>query len=160
MRKRHSASESSTSGYGDRLVPNLSIPDQKGSPPMEAGKSEDRRERVTDDLRKAMEDLRVATRNATDDVRSGIESAVSRLRDASSTATREELDTFRDRLRSATANLLDDIEKEARKRREQLQGEGAKAGAAKPGGEEAGAAKPGGEESGGTSGSPNFSGSS
>jgi vacuolar-type H+-ATPase subunit H len=118
---------------------------------MEAGKTEqDRRERVTDDLRKAMEDLRVATRNATEDVRSGIESAVSLLRDASSTATREDLDTFRDRLRSATANLLDDIEKEARKRREQLQGEGAKVGTAKSGGEEpggtSGSAKPSGSQ--------------
>jgi vacuolar-type H+-ATPase subunit H len=118
---------------------------------MEAGKTEqDRRERVTDDLRKAMEDLRVATRNATEDVRSGIESAVSLLRDASSTATREDLDTFRDRLRSATANLLDDIEKEARKRREQLQGEGAKVGTAKSGGEEPGgtsdSAKPSGSQ--------------
>ena len=45
-------------------------------------------ERLTNDLRKALEDLRKAGENASGDVRAGIESAVSRIRDASSAATR------------------------------------------------------------------------
>jgi chromosome segregation ATPase len=104
---------------------------------MEITTEQDRRERVTEHLRKAMEDLREASKKATGDVRSGIESAMSRLRDASSTVTptRDELDTYRDRLVSGTVSLLEAVETEARKRREQLQREGEKPSAAKPSGE-------------------------
>lgn len=85
------------------------------------------RERLTGDLQKALDDLRKAGENATGDVRSGIESAASRIRDASSAATsgdlRGQLESFRDWLQSTTADVLDEIEKEVRKRREQLRGE-------------------------------------
>jgi uncharacterized protein YicC (UPF0701 family) len=90
---------------------------------MDAGKTEqDRRERITDNLRRAVEDLREARKKPGGDVRSGIQSAMSRLRDASNAATptREELDTYRDRLVRGTASALEAVEKEARKRREQL----------------------------------------
>jgi hypothetical protein len=87
------------------------------------------RERVSSDLQKALEDLRKAGENATGDVRSGIESAVTRIRDASGAASsgdlRGQLDSFRSWLQSATVDILDDIEKEVRKRREQLAGQGA-----------------------------------
>jgi hypothetical protein len=87
------------------------------------------RERVSSDLQKALEDLRKAGENATGDVRSGIESAVTRIRDASGSASsgdlRGQLDSFRSWLQSATVDILDDIEKEVRKRREQLAGQGA-----------------------------------
>ena len=69
-----------------------------------------------------MEDLTEASKKASGDVRAGIESAMSRLRDASSTARREQSGPYRERFRSATANLLEGVEKEARKRREHLQG--------------------------------------
>jgi vacuolar-type H+-ATPase subunit H len=91
-------------------------------------KQQSTRERLSSDLQKALDDLRRAGENATGDVRSGIESAVSRIRDASSTATREDwraqVDSFRDWLQNTTADVLDEIEKEVRKRREQLRGEG------------------------------------
>jgi hypothetical protein len=87
------------------------------------------RERVSTDLQKALEDLRKAGENATGDVRSGIESAVTRIRDASGAASsgdlRGQLDSFRNWLQGATVDILDDIEKEVRKRREQLAGQGA-----------------------------------
>jgi vacuolar-type H+-ATPase subunit H len=85
-------------------------------------------DRLTNDLRKALEDLRKAGENASGDVRAGIESAVSRIREASSAATpedwRAQLDSFRDWLQSTTADVLDEVEKEVRKRREQLRGQG------------------------------------
>lgn len=88
------------------------------------------RERVSSDLQKALEDLRKAGENATGDVRSGIESAVTRIRDASGAASsgdlRGQLDSFRNWLQGATVDILDDIEKEVRKRREQLAGQGAR----------------------------------
>jgi vacuolar-type H+-ATPase subunit H len=96
-------------------------------------------ERLTTDLRKALEDLRKAGESASGDVRTGIESAVSRIRDASSAATpddwRAQLDSFRDWLQSTTADVLDEVEKEVRKRREQLRGQGgaSKSGSAKSG---------------------------
>jgi hypothetical protein len=122
-----------------------------------AGKTEqDRRERVSNNLRRAMEDLREARSKAGGDVRSGIESAMSRLRDASdaATPTRKQLDTYRDRLVSGTARLLEAVEKESRKRREHLQaagekpsrGDSEKHSAPKPSGEELGRAS--GESSG------------
>ena len=93
----------------------------------QSGKST--RERVSSDLQKALEDLRKAGENATGDVRSGIESAVTRIRDASGAASsgdlRGQLDSFRSLLQGATVDILDDIEKEVRKRREQLAGQGA-----------------------------------
>jgi hypothetical protein len=93
----------------------------------QSGKST--RERVSSDLQKALEDLRKAGENATGDVRSGIESAVTRIRDASGAASsgdlRGQLDSFRSWLQGATVDILDDIEKEVRKRREQLAGQGA-----------------------------------
>ena len=97
---------------------------------MESSQSEkSTRERVSSDLQKALEDLRKAGENATGDVRSGIESAVTRIRDASGAASsgdlRGQLDSFRSWLQSATVDILDDIEKEVRKRREQLAGQGA-----------------------------------
>lgn len=96
---------------------------------MESSKSEQStRERISGDLQKALEDLRKAGESASGEVRSGIESAVSRIRDASSAATpddlRAQLDSFRDWLQSATADVLDDVEKEVRKRRQQLRGQG------------------------------------
>ena len=96
---------------------------------MESSQSEkSTRERVSNDLQKALEDLRKAGENATGDVRSGIESAVTRIRDASGAASsgdlREQLDSFRNWLQGATVDILDDIEKEVRKRREQLAGQG------------------------------------
>jgi hypothetical protein len=93
----------------------------------QSGKST--RERVSSDLQKALEDLRKAGENATGDVRSGIESAVTRIRDASGAASsgdlRGQLDSFRSWLQGATVDILDDIEKEVRKRRQQLAGQGA-----------------------------------
>jgi hypothetical protein len=111
------------------------------------------RERVQGDLQKAVDDLRKAGENASGDVRSGIESAVSRIREASSAATpadlRAQLDTFRDWLQNATVDLLDEVEKEVRKRRRQLAGQGA-AGRSGGGG---GASKPSGGGSSGGGGS-------
>lgn len=97
---------------------------------MESSQSEkSTRERVSSDLQKALEDLRKAGENATGDVRSGIDSAVTRIRDASGAASsgdlRGQLDSFRNWLQGATVDILDDIEKEVRKRREQLAGQGA-----------------------------------
>jgi uncharacterized protein YicC (UPF0701 family) len=127
---------------------------------MEAGKTEqNRRERITDNLRRAVADLREARKEPGGDVRSGIQSAMSRLRDASNAAapTREELDTYRDRVVSGTASVLEAVEKEARKRREQLQAGGEKS--SKGDGEKQSAPKPSGEELGGASGGPKSSGS-
>jgi len=95
---------------------------------MESGQpqgSQSTRDRLSGDLQKALEDLRKAGEDATGDVRSGIESAVSRIRDASSATgdLRGQLDSFREWLQGATVDLLDEIEKEVRKRREQLSGE-------------------------------------
>lgn len=108
-------------------------------------------ERLTNDLRKALEDLRKAGENASGDVRAGIESAVSRIRDASSAATpedwRAQLDSFRDWLQNTTADVLDEVEKEVRKRREQLRGQGG----SKSGGSKSGASKSSGSKSSGSS---------
>lgn len=126
---------------------------------MEAGKTEqDRRER-TDNLRRAVEDLREARKKPGGDVRSGIRSAMSQLRDASNAPapTREELDTYRDRVVSGTASVLEAVEKEARNCREQLQARGEKS--SKGDGEKQSAPKPSGAELGGASGGPKSSGS-
>jgi hypothetical protein len=127
---------------------------------MEAGKTEqDRRERITDNLRRAVEDVREARKKPGGDMRSGIQSAMSRLRDASNAAspTREELDTYRDRLVSGTASALEAVEQEARKRREQLEARGEKRRNAD--GEKHSAPKPSGDEIGGVGGAPKSSGS-
>ena len=108
-------------------------------------------ERLTNDLRKALEDLRKAGENASGDVRAGIESAVSRIRDASSAATpedwRAQLDSFRDWLQNTTADVLDEVEKEVRKRREQLRSQGG----SRSGGSKSGASKSSGSKSSGSS---------
>lgn len=96
---------------------------------MESSKSQQStRERLSSDLQKALDDLRKAGESASGDVRSGIESAVTRIRDASSAASpgdfRAQLDSFREWLQGATVDALDEIEKEVRKRRKQLQGQG------------------------------------
>jgi vacuolar-type H+-ATPase subunit H len=113
-------------------------------------------ERLTNDLRKALEDLRKAGENASGDVRAGIESAVSRIRDASSAATpedwRAQLDSFRDWLQSTTADVLDEVEKEVRKRREQLRGQGgSKSSGSKPSGSKSSGSKSSGSKSSGSS---------
>jgi uncharacterized protein YicC (UPF0701 family) len=127
---------------------------------MEAGKTEqDRRERITDNLHRAVAALREARKERGGDMSSGIQSAMSRLRDASNAATptREELDTYRDRLVSGTASVLEAVEKEARKRREQLHTHGEKP--SKGAGDQHSAPKPSGEELGGAGGAPKSSGS-
>jgi hypothetical protein len=108
---------------------------------MESSKSQQStRERISGDLQKALDDLRRAGESASGEVRSGIESAVTRIRNASSSATpddlRAQLDSFTDWLQSATADVLDEVEKEVRKRRRQLRGQGGSrsSGAAKSGG--------------------------
>jgi vacuolar-type H+-ATPase subunit H len=113
-------------------------------------------ERLTNDLRKALEDLRKAGENASGDVRAGIESAVSRIRDASSAATpedwRAQLDSFRDWLQSTTADVLDEVEKEVRKRREQLRGQGgSKSSGSKSSGSKSSGSKSSGSKSSGSS---------
>jgi vacuolar-type H+-ATPase subunit H len=113
-------------------------------------------ERLTNDLRKALEDLRKAGENASGDVRTGIESAVSRIRDASSAATpedwRAQLDSFRDWLQSTTADVLDEVEKEVRKRREQLRGQGgSKSSGSKSSGSKSSGSKSSGSKSSGSS---------
>jgi vacuolar-type H+-ATPase subunit H len=124
-------------------------------------KQQSTRERLSSDLQKALDDLRRAGENATGDVRSGIESAVSRIRDASSTATREDwraqVDSFRDWLQNTTADVLDEIEKEVRKRREQLRGEGGGSGSGGAGSKSGGGS---GSKSGGGSGSGSSGGAS
>jgi vacuolar-type H+-ATPase subunit H len=86
------------------------------------------RDRVQSDLQKALDDLRKAGESASGDVRDGIESAVTRIRDASSAASpddvRAQLDSFRNWLQSTTVDILDELEKEIRKRREQLSSSG------------------------------------
>ncbi len=94
---------------------------------MESSGGQSTRDRVQGDLQKALDDLRKAGESASGDVRSGIESAVQRIRDASSASSgdiRSQLDGFRDWLQSATVDILDELEKEIRKRREQLGGNG------------------------------------
>jgi vacuolar-type H+-ATPase subunit H len=118
-------------------------------------------ERLTNDLRKALEDLRKAGENASGDVRAGIESAVSRIREASSAATpedwRAQLDSFRDWLQSTTADVLDEVEKEVRKRREQLRGQG---GSKSSGSKSSGSKSSGSKSSGSKSSGSKSSGSS
>jgi uncharacterized protein YicC (UPF0701 family) len=127
---------------------------------MEAGKTEQgRRERITDNLRRAVEDLKEARKKPGGDVRSGIQSAMSRLRDASNAATptHEELDTYRDRLVRGTASALEAVEQEARKRRERLQAGGEKH--SNGDGEQHSTPNLSGEELGGAGGTPKSSGS-
>jgi vacuolar-type H+-ATPase subunit H len=93
----------------------------------QSSSSQSTRDRVQSDLQKALDDLRKAGESASGDVREGIESAMTKIRDASSTSSgdiRDQLDTFRDWLQSTTVDILDELEKEIRKRREQLGGSG------------------------------------
>jgi vacuolar-type H+-ATPase subunit H len=98
---------------------------------------------VTDRLSTALDDLRSAAESATDDARARIDSAIEQIREASNTAAsraqeavdtassraqeaagdaRAQLEGFRDWIRGATADLLDDVQKEIDKRRQQLLG--------------------------------------
>jgi hypothetical protein len=96
---------------------------------------------VKDQVQKAIDDLRAAGEKATGDVRSGIDSAVSRLRDVSggaSSAAQDQISGWRDTLDKATEDVrkelaklavraqsstesLDEIAKELDERRKNLQ---------------------------------------
>ena len=76
---------------------------------------------VRDQVQKAIDDLRTAGEKATGDVRSSIDSAVSRLRDISGGASeraQDQISGWRDTLNSAT----DDVRKELGKLAVQAQG--------------------------------------
>jgi methyl-accepting chemotaxis protein len=76
---------------------------------------------MRDQVQKAIDDLRAAGEKATGDVRSGIDSAVSRLRDISGDATSratDQISTWRDTLDKAT----DDVRKELAKLAVRAQG--------------------------------------
>jgi hypothetical protein len=76
---------------------------------------------VRDQVQKAIDDLRTAGEKATGDVRSGIDSAVSRLRDISggaSSRAQDQITCWRDTLNSAT----DDVRKELGKLAVRAQG--------------------------------------
>jgi hypothetical protein len=96
---------------------------------------------VSGNLQKALDDLRSAGENATGEVRAGIDAAVERLRDASSsvrdasssvassvTSRAQEgadqilgtLDEMRAWIQNATSDALDELQKEIDKRRDQL----------------------------------------
>lgn len=69
---------------------------------------------VTDNIQKAIDDLRSAAEKATGDVRQNIDDAVSRLRDASSGATtraQDQVSSFRDTLDKATEDVRKELGK-------------------------------------------------
>ncbi|MDP9228230.1 MAG: hypothetical protein M3M99_04160 [Actinomycetota bacterium] len=69
---------------------------------------------LSDNVQKAIDDLRAAGEKATGEVRSGIESAVSRLRDASGGATgnlQDQLNSWRSTLDSATEDVRKELGK-------------------------------------------------
>jgi hypothetical protein len=76
---------------------------------------------ISDRLTSAVEDLRRAAEEASGEARSRIESALEQVRQASEQATAQ-LDQVREWVQSAGADLLDEIQKEIDKRREQLFG--------------------------------------
>ena len=96
-----------------------------------------------DNVQKALDDLRAAGEKATGDVRSNIDAAVARLRDASGEATKQAQDqvsSFRETLEDATEDVrkelgklavraqsslesLDDLAKELDERRKSLGGD-------------------------------------
>lgn len=112
---------------------------------MESGKSGSGAEGggTMDNLQKAMDDLRAAAEKATGDVRSNIDAAVARLRDASSEATKQASDqvsNWRTTLEDATedvrrelaklavraqgsAEALDEVSEEVEQRRKALSGD-------------------------------------
>ena len=98
---------------------------------------------VADRLSTALDDLRAAAERSTDDARARIESAIDQIREASNAAAsraqesvgsattraqeaagdaRAQLESFRGWVQGATADLLDEIQKEIDKRRQQLLG--------------------------------------
>jgi uncharacterized protein YjbJ (UPF0337 family) len=109
---------------------------------------------VSERLTHALEDLRKAADTASGDVRSRIDSAMDQIREASSSAQsraqstagelRGQFDNVRGWVQSATGDLLDDLQKEIDKRRQQLTGGGAPP--AESGAAESGAAESGGDE--------------
>jgi hypothetical protein len=69
---------------------------------------------VTDQVQKAIDDLRKAGEKATGDVRSSIDSAVARLRDASSGATgtaKDQVSSWRSTLEDATEDVRKELGK-------------------------------------------------
>ena len=100
---------------------------------------------IGDRLASAIEDLRKAADGATGDARTRIDSAMEQIRAASNTATgraqdaagsasaraqeaagelRDQLDGVRSWVRNATTELLDEVQKEIDRRRQQLTGGG------------------------------------
>lgn len=89
---------------------------------------------AVDRLSGAVDELRRAAEQASGDVRSRIESAMDQIREASSAAASRaqerggelgaQLDTFREWVQGATVDLLDEIQKEVDRRRQQLTGGG------------------------------------
>jgi ElaB/YqjD/DUF883 family membrane-anchored ribosome-binding protein len=96
---------------------------------------------ITGRLTAALDDLRTAAEDATGDVRTRIEEATQQIREASAAAAdraqetataasgrveelRAQLETFRDWIQTATADLLDDVQAEIDRRRDQLMGGG------------------------------------
>ena len=94
-------------------------------------------------LQQAIDDLREAAESATGDVRARIDDALDQIREVSSSATsraqesataatdraqaaagdvRMQLETFRDWIQGATADVLDQIQAEVDRRRRQLRG--------------------------------------
>ncbi len=69
---------------------------------------------IRGDIQKAIDDLRTAGEKATGDVRSGIDSAVARLRDASGGATgkaQDQVSSWRSTLESATEDVRKELGK-------------------------------------------------
>ena len=69
---------------------------------------------ITDQVQKAIDDLRAAGEKATGDVRSSIDSAVARLRDASSDATgtaKDQVSNWRSTLEDATEDVRKELGK-------------------------------------------------
>ena len=99
---------------------------------------------VSDNVQKAIDDLRAAGEKATGDVRSSIDAAVARLRDASGEATKtasDQMSNWRSTLEDATEDVrkelgklavraqssvesLDEVAKELDERRKSLGGDG------------------------------------
>jgi F0F1-type ATP synthase membrane subunit b/b' len=98
-------------------------------------------------LSAALDDLRKAAEDAGGEVRTRIEDATQQIREASAAATdraqetasavseraedvRAQIESFRDWIQTATADLLDEVQREIDKRRDQLMGGGGGSGAA------------------------------
>ena len=98
-------------------------------------------------LSAALDDLRQAAEDAGGEVRTRIEDATQQIREASAAAAdraqetadavgeraddlRAQLESFREWIQTATADLLDEVQREIDKRRDQLMGGGGGPGAA------------------------------